>query len=62
MPNPCLLHATYYVINNYNVRQEIWVSRVWEMLRLFLWESIQMKITGIVSSSGGRAWNLDHHP
>jgi hypothetical protein len=28
---PCLLHAIYYVINNYNVRHEIWVSRVWEL-------------------------------
>ena len=62
MPNPCLLDAIYYVINNYNVRQEIWVSRVWELLMLFLWESIQMEITNIVSSSGERTWNLDHHP
>ena len=61
MPNPCLLRAIDYVINNYNVRQEIWVSRVWELLMLFLWESTQMKITNIVSSSGGRTWNLDHH-
>jgi hypothetical protein len=38
----------YYIINNYNVRQEMWVSLVWEMSMLFLWERVLTKIAYIV--------------
>jgi hypothetical protein len=42
------VYPVYYIINNYNVRQEIWVRAVWEMAVLFLWERVQMKIAYIV--------------